>query len=41
MGTFGVVSVLTLITAGMQLKETEKSGKKYANTYHGGSYMSL
>lgn len=41
LATFGVISVLSLITAGYQLKETERSGKRYFNTYHGGNHMSL
>ena len=41
LGTFGVVSALSLVTAGVQLRQTESQGKRYANTAHGGSYMGM
>ena len=40
-GTFGAVSVMSLITAGVQLRDIEKNQSRRTNTSHGGNYMSL
>lgn len=39
LGTFGIISVLGLLTAGMNLSDSEKKGKRYANSSRGGHMM--